>query len=309
MALYLVSGGGGFIGSNIVARLVAEGRRVRVIDNFSTGRRENLIPFLDSIELYEGDICNLEAVSSVMDGVDYVLHQAALPSVLRSVDDPLTSHQVNANGTLNMLMAARDAKVKSFVMASSSSIYGADLALPKREAMCPAPISPYAINKLTAELYCQNFYQLFNLPTVCLRYFNVFGPNQDPASAYAAVIPKIIRALLADESPVIYGDGEQSRDFTYIDNVVNANLLATRSSAVGKVFNIGCGKRTSLNQLMDIIKKITGARKNGIYTEARLGDVRHSQADISKARECLGYHPLVDLEEGLGLTVDFLKKI
>ncbi len=306
MAVYLVTGGGGFIGSHLVEHLLDEGHQVRVIDNFLTGRRENLKAYLNQIELYQEDIRNPEAIRSIVQGVDYVLHQAALPSVARSLIDPLSCHQINTGGTLNLLLAAREAKVKRFVFASSSSVYGANPKLPKQEAMHTEPLSPYAISKLAAELYCQNFYQLFGLPAVILRYFNVFGPRQDPNSEYAAVIPKFIKALLAKEAPTVYGDGEQSRDFTYIDNVVDANLLAVRSpSAPGRIFNIGCSRRTTLNQLLAIMKKITGSSQEAVYTAPRPGDVRHSQADITQARESLGYQPQVSLEEGLALTVEY----
>lgn len=309
MANYLVTGGGGFIGSNIVDRLLREGHKVKVIDNFLTGHIENLHSSLDQIELYQKDIRDMEAIRPLVKGVDYVLHQAALPSVARSVADPISSHQVNTTGTLNLLIAAKEAKVKRFVLASSSSVYGANPQLPKQETMPYAPLSPYASNKVTAELYCKNFHHLFGLPTVMLRYFNVFGPRQDPNSQYAAVIPKFITALLKAEAPTVYGNGEQSRDFTYIENVVSANLqAATSPAAVGQICNIGCGQRTSLNQLLAILKKLTNSRQDAAYTDPRPGDVRHSLADISRAEELLAYQPRVDLEEGLALTVDYWKK-
>lgn len=309
MAVYLVTGGGGFIGSHIVARLISDGHRVKVIDNFLTGRIENITPYLDQIELYKEDIRNLEAITPLAQGVDYVIHQAALPSVARSLQDPISCHQVNTTGTLNLLLAAREAGVKSFVFASSSSIYGANLELPKREEMSYMPLSPYATSKATGELYCKNFHYLFGLNTIMLRYFNVFGPKQDPTSQYAAVIPKFVTSLLAKEVPTVYGDGEQSRDFTYIENVVEANLLAARSyDAAGQVINIGCGERTTLNQLLDILRQLIGSQIEAEYTEPRAGDVRHSLADISRAQQFLGYKPKVNLEEGLALTVEYWKK-
>ncbi len=246
MSLYLVTGGAGFIGSNIVERLVRQGERVRVLDNLSTGKRENLVSWLDRLELIEGDIRDVETVHGAMAGVDYVLHQAALPSVPRSVADPLASHQVNATGTLNVLPAARDAGVKRLVYASSSSVYGDSPTLPKQEEMPTNPISPYAVSKLAGENYCRVFFRVYGLETVCLRYFNVFGPRQDPTSQYAAVIPRFITAMLDGRRPVIYGDGRQSRDFTYIENVVEANLLACQAKDVaGEVLNIACGESFS----------------------------------------------------------------
>jgi len=246
--LYLVTGGAGFIGSHLVEELVKQGQRVRVIDNLSTGKKENIKPFLGEIEFVEGDIRDLELVRAAMDGVEYVLHQAAVPSVPRSVKDPLTSNSVNVEGTLNILVAARDADVKRVVYASSSSVYGDTPVLPKHEDMKQEPRSPYAVSKLTGELYCQVFYYVYGLETVVLRYFNVFGPQQDPKSQYAAVVPKFITALLHGESPTIFGDGEQSRDFTYIENVVAANLLATKAPDVaGEVFNIAYGERITVN--------------------------------------------------------------
>ncbi|MBI5788164.1 MAG: SDR family oxidoreductase [Candidatus Schekmanbacteria bacterium] len=306
MAVYLVTGGGGFIGSHLVAHLVATGHQVKVIDNFATGHRENLAPCLSEIELFVEDIRNLAALRPIVQNVDYILHQAALPSVARSVLDPISSHQVNTTGTLNLLIAAQEAQVKRFVLASSSSVYGANLELPKRETMPYLPLSPYATNKATAEMYCRNFHHLYGLPVVCLRYFNVFGPRQDPTSQYAAVIPKFIRALLQNESPSIYGDGEQSRDFTYVDNVVEANLLAAiMPGAVGQIFNIGCGERTSLNQLLEILQNLTGNHCKANYTDPRPGDVKHSLADISRAESLLGFKPKIKLEEGLARTVKY----
>lgn len=251
LAKYLVTGGAGFIGSNIVEELVDRNESVRVLDNLSTGRRENIEPFMDKIEFIEGDLRDLDAVRKAVEGVDYVLHQGALPSVPRSIDEPLTTNEVNVNGTLKVLIAARDAGVKRVVYASSSSIYGNSEVLPKREDMPPNPLSPYAISKLAGENYCRIFYQIYGLETVCLRYFNVFGPRQDPTSQYSAVIPKFINAMLNGERPIIYGDGKQSRDFTFVANVVQANLLACEANGVaGELFNVACGERYTLLDLI-----------------------------------------------------------
>lgn len=306
MAHYLVTGGAGFIGSNLVAELVARGEQVRVLDNFSTGRRTNLEPYLNRIEVMEGDIRSYHLVRQATAGMDYVLHQAALPSVPRSVRDPLTSNEVNITGTLNMLQAALEVGVKRLVFASSSSVYGDAPALPKQESMTPWPRSPYAISKLAAEQYCQVFWQLYGLETVALRYFNVFGPGQDPASQYAAVIPKFITALLAEERPVIYGDGSQSRDFTFVSNVVQANLKAcTAPDAAGGVFNIACGERYSLLELVARLARLTRGRCDVLHAAARPGDVPHSQADISLACSRLGYEPQHSLAEGLRRTIEW----
>jgi len=306
--LYLVTGGAGFIGSHLVEELVKQGQRVRVIDNLSTGKKENIKPFLGEIEFIEGDIRDLELVRKAMDGVEYVLHQAAVPSVPRSVKDPLTSNSVNVEGTLNILVAARDADVKRVVYASSSSVYGDTPVLPKHEDMKQAPRSPYAVSKLGGELYCQAFYHVYGLEAVALRYFNVFGPRQDPKSQYAAVVPKFITALLHGEPPTIFGDGEQSRDFTYIENVVSANLLAAKApGAAGEVFNIACGERITINQLAGILRQLIRANIEPEHTPPRPGDVRDSLADISKARELLGYEGKVDVHEGLERTVEWYK--
>ena len=312
--LYLVTGGAGFIGSHIVERLVQEGQHVRVIDNLSTGKRKNIEPFLEKIEFIEGDVRDLELVRKAMDGVDYVLHQAAVPSVPRSVKDPLTTNAVNVEGTLNILIAARDAGVKRVVYASSSSVYGDTPTLPKQEGMKPQPRSPYAVSKLAGEFYCQVFYHVYGLETVVLRYFNVFGPRQDPESQYAAVVPKFITALLRNEPPTIFGDGEQSRDFTYVENVVEANLLATQAKGTdvaGQVFNIACGTRITINKLAQMLAEIIGVdpELEPHYAPPRPGDVRHSLADISKGQEFLGYHVKVDLFEGLKRTVDWYRQV
>jgi len=308
--LYLVTGGAGFIGSHLVERLVKEGERVRVFDNLSTGRSENIEPFLKKIHFVEGDICNLELVRDAMDGVDYVLHQAAVPSVQRSVEDPLTTNSANVEGTLNILIAARDAGVKRVIYASSSSVYGDTPVLPKQEGMRPTPSSPYAVSKLAGEFYCQAFHQVYGLETICLRYFNVFGPRQDPESQYAAVVPKFITALLHGRPPTIFGDGEQSRDFTYIENVVEANLLAARSEeGIGEVFNIACGERLTVNGLAAFLGEMIGTNVAPEHVPPRPGDVRHSLADITKVTAQLGYRKMVDVHKGLIRTVQWQKEI
>ncbi|MDQ7063931.1 MAG: SDR family oxidoreductase [candidate division KSB1 bacterium] len=304
MASYLVTGGAGFIGSNLVHELVRRGEHVRVLDDLSTGRPENLRGILDKIEFIEGDICDEETVRRAMYGMDYVLHQAALPSVQRSVNNPIASNRVNVNGTLTLLMAAREQRVKRFVIASSSSVYGDTPVLPKVEDMPINPLSPYATSKLAAEKYAMNFYKLYGLPTVALRYFNVFGPRQNPKSQYAAVIPKFITAMLKGELPVVYGDGEQSRDFTFIENVVQANLQACHSEkAPGHVVNIACGQRYSLNDLLRMLERVLEVPANAVYESPRPGDVKHSLASIELARDVLDYKPQVSFEEGLRRTV------
>jgi UDP-glucose 4-epimerase len=302
----LVTGGGGFIGSHVVDRLLAEGHDVRALDNFTTGRRENLDGVLDDIELVEGDIQSYERAHTAVRGCDVVLHQAALPSVPRSVLDPLTSNASNVIGTLNLLLAARDSGVRRVVLASSSSVYGSNPELPKHEALQTQPISPYAVAKLAAEGYAQSFYRVYGLNTIVLRYFNVFGPRQDPSSEYAAVIPKFIAAAFQGTSPVIFGDGEQTRDFTYVDNVVQANLLAMEApEAAGKVFNAAYGESVTLNRLVQMIGEITGRELIIDYAAPRPGDVRHSRADITRAQTELGYEPEVDFTEGLRRTVEW----
>jgi nucleoside-diphosphate-sugar epimerase len=309
MSLYLITGGAGFIGSNLVVELVNRGEQVRVLDNFSTGYHHNLAGLLDKIELVEGDIRAFHQVQAAVEGVDYVLHQAALPSVPRSIQDPITSNQVNVNGILNLLVAARDAGVKRLVHASSSSVYGDTPTLPKQEDMCPNPLSPYAVSKLTSEKYCQNFSSLYGFETVGLRYFNVFGPRQDPRSQYSAVIPKFITALLAGKTLTVHGDGSQSRDFSYIENVVNANLLACTAPGVGgQVFNIACGERYSLLDLIKSLSTLTGKEARVEHGPARAGDIPHSLADITRAREVLGYEPRVGFEEGLQRTIAWYMK-
>jgi UDP-N-acetylglucosamine/UDP-N-acetyl-alpha-D-glucosaminouronate 4-epimerase len=302
----LVTGGGGFIGSHVVDRLLAEGHEVRALDNFTSGRRENLDGVLDDIELVEGDIQSYERAHTAVRGCDVVLHQAALPSVPRSVLDPLTSNASNVIGTLNVLLAARDSGVRRVVLASSSSVYGSNPELPKHEALQTRPIAPYGVAKLAAEGYAQSFYRVYGLNTVVLRYFNVFGPRQDPRSEYAAVIPKFIASAFQGTSPVIFGDGEQTRDFTYVDNVVQANLLAMEApEAAAKVFNVAYGESVTLNRLVQLIGEITGRELIADYAAPRPGDVRHSRADITLARTELGYEPEVDFTEGLRRTAEW----
>lgn len=306
--MYLVTGGAGFIGSNIVRRLVADGEKVRVLDDFSTGKRENLAG-VDGVEVVEGSLTDSAAVREALIGVDYVLHQGAIPSVPRSIAEPLKSHEANLTGTLCLLEAARDAGVKRLVYAASSSAYGDTEVLPKEEMMKPKPLSPYAVNKLACEYYAAVYAAVYGLQTVCLRYFNIFGPRQDPASEYAAVIPKFIKLMLKGERPVIYGDGEQSRDFTYIDNAVEANLLACKSEKVGQgeIINVACGERFSLNDLVAELNEIFGTRLEPLYSEARPGDVKHSLAAIERARDLLGYQVKVGFREGLERTVEWLR--
>lgn len=311
MAEYLVTGGAGFIGSNIVETLLREGKSVRVLDNFSTGKRENIEALLDRIELIEGDLRRAEDVRRAVEGVRYVLHEGAIPSVPRSVEDPLATNEANVTGTLNLLVAARDAEVRRLVFASSSSVYGDAPELPKHEAMPPDPLSPYAASKLAGECYCRLFHQLYGFETVVLRYFNVFGPRQDPASAYAAVVPKFIECLVQGRPPDIHGDGLQSRDFTFVADTVRANLLAcdAPAAAVGQVFNIACHQQVTILDLFAMIRKHMGA--TGIepnHTPSRPGDVRHSFADISRARELLGYEPKWSLSDGLAKTVEYFTR-
>jgi UDP-glucose 4-epimerase len=307
--LYLVTGGAGFIGSNISEKLVNNGENVRVIDNFLTGKSVNLDTFKDKIEFIEGDIRNLETVKMAMKDVDYVIHQAALPSVPKSVDLPIESNEHNTNGTLNVLFAAKEAGVKRVVYAASSSAYGDQEQSPKVETMLPMPMSPYAVNKLAGEHYCAAFYKVYGLETVALRYFNVFGPRQDPTSYYSAVIPKFISALLKNERPTIFGDGEQSRDFTFIENVITGNLLACKAEGVGgQMFNLACGESFSLNHLFQELQNIMGTSLEPIFEDARIGDVKHSLADITKARNSLGFDVQVDFKNGLKKTVEWFSQ-
>jgi nucleoside-diphosphate-sugar epimerase len=307
MSHYLVTGGAGFIGSHLAEELTRRGHQVRVLDNLSTGKRRNLA-HVPAAELMEGDLADPEACARAVQGIDYVLHQAAIPSVPRSVKDPVSSNRANIDGSLNILVAARDAGVKRLVYAGSSSAYGDTPTLPKREDMPTRPLSPYALQKLVAEQYCQMFTRLYGLETVTIRYFNVFGPRQDPGSPYSGVISLFSTALLDNRQPSIYGDGEQTRDFTYVANVVDGVLRACDArNASGEVINVATGGRISLNQLLQTMNGIVGTNITPKYEAPRAGDVRDSQADITKAREILGYAPIVDLEEGLRRTLDWCR--
>ena len=310
MATYLITGVAGFIGSALARAVLAQGDQVRGIDNLSTGRRENLVEILARIDFQEADVLDLPALYDACRGVDYVLHQAAIPSVPKSVLDPLASNRANLDGTVNLLMAARDAKVKRVVYAASSSAYGDTPTLPKHEDMAPNPISPYAVAKLASEHYMISFYRCYGLQTVCLRYFNIFGPRQDPGSPYSGVLAKFITQMLKGEQPTILGDGKQSRDFTYVDNAVEANLLACSVPAMevaGRVFNVATGRRFDLNETFQILKKLTGYPGKVNYGPERAGDVKHSLADLSRATRHLGYTPKVDFEEGLRRTIDWYR--
>ena len=311
MSLYLITGIGGFIGSSIARALLSRGEAVRGVDNFSTGDKDNLAEVAARIEVHEADIRDLDAMRRACKGVDFVLHQAAIPSVPKSVLDPLGSNEANVDGTVNVLVASRDAKVKRVVYAASSSAYGDTPTLPKHEGMKPDPISPYAVAKLASEHYMVSFFRCYGLETVCLRYFNIFGPRQDPSSPYSGVLAKFITQMLKGEQPTIFGDGEQSRDFTYIDNAVNANLLACKadaSKAAGEVFNVATGRRVTLNETFKALQPLTSYSGQVKYGTARGGDVKHSLADVSKAEAGLGYRPTVDFEEGLRRTVEWYRK-
>src|SRR5713226_8338166 len=310
MALYLITGIGGFIGSSLARALLAREEQVRGVDNFATGRRENLAEILDRIDFREADILDLDAMKKACAGADYVLHQAAIPSVPKSVLDPIGSNRANVDGTVNLLVAARDAKVKRVVYAASSSAYGDTPTLPKHERMTPDPISPYAVAKLASEHYMISFYRCYGLETVALRYFNIFGPRQDPSSPYAGVLAKFITQMLSGQQPTIFGDGEQSRDFTYIDNAVEANLLACHAPAAGvagQVFNIATGRRITLNETFESLRALTSYTGKPAYEAAREGDIKHSLADISRAQKSLGYVPKVDFEDGLRRTVEWYR--
>jgi nucleoside-diphosphate-sugar epimerase len=310
MAVYLITGIGGFIGSSLARELLQRGEKVRGVDNFSTGKRENLAQILGQIDLREADILDLDAMKLACTGVDYVLHQAAIPSVPRSVLDPIESNRANTDGTVNVLVAARDAKVKRVIYAASSSAYGDTPTLPKHERMTPDPISPYAVAKLASEHYMISFYRCYGLETVALRYFNVFGPRQDPSSPYSGVLAKFITQMLDGQRPAMFGDGEQSRDFTYIDNAVDANLLACKAPAAqvaGKVFNVATGRRVTLNETFKLLQTFTSYSGSPIYGAERGGDIKHSLADISSAEEHLGYKPKVSFEDGLRQTVDWYR--
>lgn len=301
---FLVTGGAGFIGSHIAEGLVERGEEVRVIDNFLTGKRENISHLFEKIEFIEGDIRDFDTCQRAVEGIDYVLHQAALPSVPRSIATPALTNEINVSGTLNMLLAARDAGVKKFVFASSSSVYGDEPILPKKEGKEGTPLSPYALTKFVGEQYCQIFSQIYDMPTICLRYFNVFGPRQDPDSQYAAVVPSFITKILQGESPIIFGDGEQSRDFTYVTNVVDGNLLAVEAQDIsGEIINLACGENTSVNFLFESVRQILQKDIKPKYDEPRAGDVRHSFADIAKAEKMIKFTPRIALVEGLKKTI------
>jgi nucleoside-diphosphate-sugar epimerase len=309
MDKFLVTGGAGFIGSNICRRLVKEGRFVRVIDNLLTGKKSNLDDIIDKIEFIEGDMGDYETACSALDGIEVVLHQGALPSVPKSVDNPAGTHKHCVDATFNMLLAARDCNVKKFVYAASSSAYGDSPTMPKVETMPTDPLSPYAAAKLFGEYYCSVFSKVFGLDTVALRYFNVFGPYQNPTSQYAAAIPAFVTAILKDTPPTIYGDGEQSRDFTYIDNVVEANLLAAKTEGTnGEVVNIACGEAVTVNQIIEMINDILGKNVQPEYTSPRPGDVKHSLADITKAGRVIGYKPVIKFKDGLEKAIDWYSK-
>ncbi len=307
MSTYLVTGGAGFVGSNIVEKLLERKDSVRVLDNFSTGRRENVQPFLDDIELIEGDIRSLSTVYRATDGVDFVLHQAALPSVPRSIGDPVTTNEVNITGTLNVLIAARDSGVKRVVFASSSSVYGNDPRQPKHEDMRPRPMSPYAISKLAGEVYCTVFMQLYGLETIILRYFNIFGPRQDPTSQYSAVIPKFINLMLKNKRSTIFGDGSQTRDFTFVENIVSVNLQACNTDRLPeeRIFNCACGNQISVLDLVMQLNQALGSDINPKFADPRPGDVTDSHADISRAVHYLQYEPKIQFREGIKKTVEW----
>lgn len=310
MATYLITGIAGFIGSALARAVLAQGDQVRGIDNLSTGNRENLSEILNRIDFHKADLLDLDAVHKACRGVDYVLHEAAIPSVPKSVMDPLGSNRANVDATVNLLVAARDAEVKRVVYAASSSAYGDTPTLPKREDMPPNPNSPYAVAKLASEYYMISFYRCYGLETVCLRYFNIFGPRQDPSSPYSGVLAKFITQMLNGEQPTIFGDGNQSRDFTYVDNAVDANLLACKAPAgevAGRVFNVATGRRIDLNQTFRALKKLIGYTGDVKYGPERAGDVKHSLADMSRAETHLGYRPKVDFEEGLRRTIEWYR--
>lgn len=310
MSTYLITGIAGFIGSSLARAILAQGDSVRGIDNFSTGKQSNIAELLDQTDIREGDLLDLETLQSACAGVDYVLHEAAIPSVPRSVLNPLESNRANVDGTVNVLVAARDAKVKRVVYAASSSAYGDTPTLPKREDMFPNPISPYAVAKLASEYYMASFFRCYGLETVSLRYFNIFGPRQDPTSPYSGVLAKFITQMLKGEQPIIHGDGKQSRDFTYVDNVVHANLLACKAPAgevAGRVFNVATGTRIDLNEMFAVLKRIIGYPGEVKHGPDRAGDVKHSLADLARTEKHLGYKPQVNFEEGLRRTIDWYR--
>ena len=309
MNRFLVTGGAGFIGSNITAKLVSQGCFVRVIDNLLTGKKSNLADIIDNIEFIEADMGDEKIARSAMKDIDVVLHQGALPSVPRSVDDPAETHRHCLDATFTLLLAARDAGVKRFVYASSSSAYGDTPTLPKVETMPPRPLSPYAVGKLAGEYYAKVFYEVFDLETISLRYFNVFGPHQDPTSQYAAAIPAFVAAILKDKPPTVFGDGEQTRDFTYVDNVVEANLLAaTAEHTAGQVLNIACGQAVTVNETIDVINEILDKNIKPLYTDPRPGDIKHSLADITLAEKLLGFKPTIPFKQGLQKAINWYRE-
>jgi len=308
MERFLVTGGAGFIGSNICRKLISQRCFVRVVDNLLTGKMSNLDGIIEKIEFIEADMGAPEVAQEAMKDIDVVLHQGALPSVPRSIEEPDLTHKHCVDATFTLLVAARDAGIKRFVFAASSSAYGDNPTLPKVETMPANPLSPYAAAKLAGEYYCRVFYTVFGLETISLRYFNIFGPHQDPTSQYAAAIPAFVTAILKDEPPTVYGDGEQSRDFTYIDNVVEANLLAARAKQTrGEVVNIACGKRVTVNTVIELVNKIVGRDIKPVYSNPRPGDVKHSLADISLARKVIGYEPVVDFGSGLEKAIQWYR--
>jgi UDP-glucose 4-epimerase len=311
MASYLITGAAGFIGSHLAQALVERGEHVRGFDNFATGLKKNLAPLADRMELIEGDLRDYRAVTEACRGIDFVLHQGALPSVPRSVKDPIPSHTTNLDGSFNLIEAARLAGVKRVVYAASSSSYGNQPGFPRVETMAPQPLSPYAVQKLAVEYYLSSYWEVFGLETVSLRYFNIFGPRQDPTSQYSGVMAKFILQMLRGEQPTIFGDGEQGRDFTYIDNAVEANLLAlaaAKEKVAGRVFNVACGERHTLNETYKVLQRLMGFDRPAKYGPPRAGDVRDSHADISAAKKAMGYDPKVGFEEGLRRTVEWYRK-
>jgi nucleoside-diphosphate-sugar epimerase len=310
MGLSLVTGGAGFIGSNMVRFLLDKGQKVRVLDNFQTGKRENLTEIAGRIELIEGDIRNMDTVRRAAAGAEVVYHLAALGSVPRSVKDPATSHDVNVNGTFNMLLAARDTKVRRFIFASSSSVYGRSKVLPQHEGLPLVPISPYGATKVAGETYCRTFYETYGLQTISLRYYNVFGPRQDPTSQYAAAIPLFVSALLRDKSPTIFDDGEQSRGFTYIDNVTQASWLAANAKEThGQALNISAKNAVTVNTVVNVIRKLMGKENiKPVYAPPRPGDIKHSLADVTLAKKVIGYEPFISFEEGIAKAINWYKE-